>query len=41
MPAALLQSQLDTLEDPTDGITVDAGPPPATIVAAIRRGLGI
>jgi carbohydrate kinase (thermoresistant glucokinase family) len=41
MPAALLQSQLDTLEEPTDGITVDAGPPPATIVAAIRRGLGI
>ena len=41
MPPALLQSQLDTLEEPADGITVDAGPPPATIVAAIRRAIGV
>ena len=40
MPPALLQSQLDTLEEPTDDITVDSGPPPATIVAAIRRAIG-
>jgi gluconokinase len=40
MPPALLRSQLDTLEEPTDDITVDAGPPPATIVAAIRRAIG-
>jgi len=40
MPPALLQSQLDTLEQPAVGITVDAGPPPATIVAAIRRAIG-
>jgi carbohydrate kinase (thermoresistant glucokinase family) len=39
MPPALLQSQLDTLEEAVDGITVDAGPPPTTIVAAIRRRL--
>ena len=41
MPPALLQSQLDTLEEPADGITVDAGPPPAKIVAAIRRRLSL
>jgi carbohydrate kinase (thermoresistant glucokinase family) len=41
MPPELLQSQLDTLEEPTDGITVDAGPPPATIVAAIRHAMGV
>ena len=41
MPPALLQSQLDTLEEPADGITVDAGPPPTTIVAAIRRRLSL
>jgi hypothetical protein len=40
MPPALLQSQLDTLEEPAVGITVDAGPPPATIVSAIRRAIG-
>jgi len=41
MPPALLQSQLDTLEEPADGITVDAGPPPTTIVDAIRRRLSL
>ena len=41
MPPALLQSQLDTLEEPADGITVDAGPPPATIVSAIRSRLSL
>jgi gluconokinase len=40
MPPALLASQLDTLEEPADGLTVDAGPPPAAIVATVRRGLG-
>ena len=41
MPPALLQSQLDTLEEPADGVTVDAGPPPATIVSAIRSRLSL
>jgi gluconokinase len=40
MPPALLASQLDTLEEPADALTVDAGPPPKAVVAAIRRGLG-
>jgi carbohydrate kinase (thermoresistant glucokinase family) len=41
MPPALLQSQLDTLEEPADGITVDVRPPPATIVAELRRRLSV
>jgi carbohydrate kinase (thermoresistant glucokinase family) len=40
MPPALLASQLDTLEEPEGSLIVDATPPPAAIVAAIRRGLG-
>src|SRR5262249_32938742 len=40
MPPVLLESQLDTLEEPAGGLTVDASPPPAAVVAAIRRGLG-
>jgi gluconokinase len=41
MPASLLDSQLATLEPPPDTITVDVGGTPATIVAAIRRALGV
>lgn len=41
MPAALLDSQLATLEVPADAIGVDASPPPAEVVAAIRRALGL
>jgi ribose 5-phosphate isomerase A len=43
MPADLLQSQLDTLEQPTpdeDALTVDAGPPPSEIAEQIIRLLG-
>jgi gluconokinase len=41
MPPGLLASQLDTLEEPAGGLTIDGSPPPAAIVAAIRRGLGL
>jgi gluconokinase len=41
MPASLLESQLATLEPPSDAITVDVGAPPAGIVASIRRALGV
>jgi ribose 5-phosphate isomerase A len=43
MPASLLQSQLDTLEEPSpdeDALTVDAGPPPGEIAQEIIRLLG-
>jgi gluconokinase len=43
MPAALLQSQLDVLEEPAADehpITVDLGPAPAVLVDAIARALG-
>ncbi len=40
MPPALLASQLDTLEEPVGSLIVDAAPPPAAVVAAIRCGLG-
>jgi gluconokinase len=39
--ADLLDSQLATLEEPTDALTIDVTPPPPAIVAAIRRGLEI
>ena len=39
MPPALLASQLDTLESPTDAITVDIDAPPAEIVANVLRRL--
>lgn len=42
MPASLLQSQFDTLEEPgpdENAITVDVAPPPRQIVAAILRAL--
>lgn len=41
MPASLLDSQFATLEEPHDALSVDIGPPPAAIVAAIRRALQI
>lgn len=41
MPAALLQSQLDTLEPPKDALWVDGDAEPAEIVQAIRTGLSL
>jgi carbohydrate kinase (thermoresistant glucokinase family) len=44
MPPGLLRSQFDTLEEPgpdEDPIVVDVAPPPAEIVAAILRRLGL
>jgi len=38
---ALLTSQLAALEEPQDGLTVDAAEPPATIVGAIRYEFGL
>lgn len=38
---ALLASQLATLEEPCGGIELDATAPPATIIASIRRELGV
>jgi ribose 5-phosphate isomerase A len=43
MPASLLQSQLDTLEEPSpdeDPLTDDVGPPPDQIAEEIIRSLG-
>lgn len=39
MPATLIESQFETLEEPTGAIVVDATMTPAEIVAAIRRAL--
>jgi carbohydrate kinase (thermoresistant glucokinase family) len=39
MPDSLLQSQLDTLEPPADGIQVDIADTPETIVAMIIKDL--
>src|SRR5579862_191816 len=36
---ALLQSQLDTLEEPKDALVVDIGPPPESIAATIAQRL--
>lgn len=41
MPADLLESQFEALEEPTNGLTVDAAASPETIVAWIRNGLGL
>lgn len=38
--AELLTSQLETLEEPADAITLDAAMEPDTLVADIRRALG-
>jgi carbohydrate kinase (thermoresistant glucokinase family) len=43
MPASLLQSQIDTLEEPgpdEDPLIIDLGPPPSEIAEAIIRLLG-
>jgi ribose 5-phosphate isomerase A len=43
MPASLLQSQIDTLEEPgpeEDPLTVDVGPPPSQVAETIIRLLG-
>jgi gluconokinase len=37
----LLKSQLDTLEEPDDAVTVDVTAPPEAVVAAVRAGLGV
>jgi gluconokinase len=37
----LLRSQLDTLEEPTDTLTLDAGLPVAQLVTEIRTALGV
>ncbi len=39
MPADLLESQFETLEEPQDALVLDASLPPGQIVAAIRAGL--
>ena len=41
MNPALLHSQFVTLEEPGGEITVDATPPPAVIVAAVRQKLNL
>ena len=41
MPATLLNSQFATLEEPSDALSVDIGPPPAAIAVAIRSALQI
>jgi gluconate kinase len=41
MPASLLDSQLETLEPPSDALAVDVAPSPEAIVATIRHGLGL
>jgi len=39
MPASLLQSQFDTLEEPRDALTVDIADPPEVLAARIRASL--
>jgi gluconokinase len=39
--AQILRSQLATLEEPEDAVTVEVGPPPEAIVAQIRQRLGL
>lgn len=41
MPAKLLQSQFETLEEPLDAVIVDIAQSPEVIVAAIRKRLNI
>jgi len=41
MTAALLQSQLDALEEPSDAIVVDVSASPQELVRAIRAKLGV
>ncbi len=39
MPASLLDSQFETLEEPCDALNIDIAPEPSEIASAIRRGL--
>jgi gluconokinase len=39
MPASLLQSQFDTLEEPRDALTIDIADPPDVLAARIRASL--
>ena len=41
MPAGLLASQFAALEEPEQGVIIDIGQPPETIVALIRAELGV
>jgi gluconokinase len=41
MPASLLQSQFDTLEEPRDALTIDITEPPELLAARIRASLGL
>ncbi|MCT7949507.1 gluconokinase [Ancylothrix sp. C2] len=41
MKSNLLFSQFETLEEPQEGLCVDAGEPPEVIVAEIKKSLGI
>jgi gluconokinase len=41
MPSDLLQSQLDTLEEPADALTVDIDAPPEAIAATIAGALAL
>lgn len=41
MPPGLLASQFDTLEEPSDALTIDAGWPPSTITARIITSLDL
>lgn len=41
MPPALLESQLETLEEPAGVLKVDVSPEPEEVVAAVRRSLGV
>ncbi len=41
MPPELLASQFTILEEPEQGIVIDIGPPPETVVALIREALGV
>jgi gluconokinase len=41
MPASLLQSQFDTLEEPRDALTVDIAESPEALVARLRASLGL
>jgi gluconokinase len=41
MPASLLTSQFEALEEPREALTVEIASPPAQIAAEIRRRLGL
>jgi gluconokinase len=41
MPPGLLESQLATLEEPAEALTLDASLEPAALVAAVRAHLGL